>query len=295
MKLIKILFVTFMIVLYGCSDRISGESEKTFKLSRAQMEKKLNKDEKINLEKAFRVITLEAMKKKWNDPEKYNGKSFNDIALKIVDNQSYAAIVCIAEDIVKEDNKKTIEKLEKEITELKQKKLEFEEITKKLDVFKITTQEIIQTDFFDELVPELNISYVYTGKANLTGEIAVKIDVSSISTKKIIKSEISINGYENDENVMKTNDTQEYHIILTKTTKANIDLWEKATYPITDFSKYDLEVKIYPTKITSNGVTIQRPKEDILDYETRLNELNEELKETKKLQGTLSEFELTKE
>ncbi|UKJ08528.1 hypothetical protein [Solitalea lacus] len=82
------------------------EKTKKFQSFERKSRKKLDDDEKTNLEKAMRVIALDAMRLKWEQPEKYERKSFNDISLKMIDGLSYSSVVDLAEDILKEKQKR---------------------------------------------------------------------------------------------------------------------------------------------------------------------------------------------
>ena len=64
-----------------------------------------------DLEKAMRVVAMEAMRLKWEESKKYDGKSFNEISLEMIDGLSFSSVIDLAEDILKDRNKKEIEQL----------------------------------------------------------------------------------------------------------------------------------------------------------------------------------------
>jgi hypothetical protein len=180
------LVVLFITTIISCQERINSNSEKDFKLSRVKMEKELNKEQKVNLEKAFRVLVLKAMALKWEEPEKYKGKSFNEISLKMIDRLTYSSIVDLAEDFLQESNKKDIEKRLIEIKNLEKQKREILSIQKKLNLFKIGYLEINEVDWFGTMTPELEIDYTYLGKNNLKGTVEITLELRRKLTKEAI-------------------------------------------------------------------------------------------------------------
>ncbi|HEX8016512.1 MAG TPA: DUF6694 family lipoprotein [Flavobacterium sp.] len=100
------ILILLVLIITSCQEKFNGKSEKDFKISKEKIEKNLTADEKIKLEKAVSVIALKAMILKWDESNKYKGKSFNDIALELVDGLSYSSVTDLAEDFLQERNKK---------------------------------------------------------------------------------------------------------------------------------------------------------------------------------------------
>lgn len=101
-----LLLLAILPFMISCQEKFNGKDEQSFKNSREKIEQNLDKNEKTDLEKAMRVVAMEAMRLKWEEPKKYDGKSFNKISLEMIDGLSYSSVVDLAEDILKDRNKK---------------------------------------------------------------------------------------------------------------------------------------------------------------------------------------------
>lgn len=287
--------ILFIITVAGCQEKLNGKSEKDFKISKEKLEKKLNADEKIKLEKAVRVIALKAMVLKWDESKKFNGKSFNDIALELVDGLTYSSITDLAEDFLQERNKKEIEKLSTEIKKLEKKKKAILSIQKQLNLFKIESLELNETDWFGEMSPQLEIEYKYIGKTNLKAPFEISLELTETKTKHTIS--LQSRGYKNEGYVLKNGESLYPTLILEEARERNPDIWNNLKYPIKNptLSDYDLELKIYVSSIYVNDNKIIMPKIKIEDIETEIKKLDSEHKEILKSKGILDELELTNE
>lgn len=285
----------FSLSMISCHERINGKSEKDFKLSRKNVEKELNAKEKINLEKAFRVILLESMRLKWDEPKKHRNQSFDDITLTTVDGLTYSSIVDLAEDFLHERNKKDIEKITTEIKSLEKQKREILSIQKKLNLFKIGYLGINLKDWHGILKPTLEISYKYLGKKNLIGTVEITYDLRRKSTNEVIS--LSTWGYGDNEAILKSGETFDEYIILSNEEQTNQSKWDNLHYPIENpnLSSLDLEFKIYASSLFLNGKKIVLPKIKIKDLDTEIKEQNIKLKQVLNSKGTLDELELTNE
>ncbi|WP_316826634.1 hypothetical protein [Pedobacter miscanthi] len=291
---IIIVCCAFMVAaLTGCGEKFNAKSEKEFEVSKAKIVKNLNKDEQVNLEKALRVIALEAMRLKWNEPEKYKGKSFDKISLEMIDGLSYSSVVNLAEDLLQAHNKKETAKVSGEIDTLEMQKKELMVNKQKLDIFKVTSLTIREDDFFGEKVPEFEVDYVYTGKQPITGSIDVNVEVREISTKKVIFSQMSRDGDGN--NTIKPGDSMHDSGMLRDAKINNPEKWRNVKYPVTNakLADFGLELKVYASSITANGKTIALPKYSVEDIDAEIKKKKEELKELQESKGTLDELELT--
>jgi hypothetical protein len=279
--------------MVSCREKFNGKSEETFTASRYKIEQELNSDEKINLEKALRVIALEAMGLKWEKPEKYKGKSFNEISLNMVDGLSYSSAIRLAENILKDENKKKIDKLTQEINTLNLQKSEIVNNRQKLDLFKIDYLTLDNTKFFGEMVPELAIGYKYIGKDDLHGAIEILYEVRQKSTDTVIASTTVTSG--DDESVIKTGKIMDEYLILSYVKENNPQLWSKAKYPVENLNlaDYDLELKVEVVSLFLNGVKIEMPKAKIEDIEDEIKNKQWELDDLKTRKGTLDELELS--
>jgi hypothetical protein len=291
---VAIVFCAFIVAaLTGCGEKFNAKSEKEFEVSKTKIVKNLNAEEKNNLEKALRVIALESMRLKWNEPEKYKGKSFDKISLGMIDGLSYSSVVNLAEDLLQAHNKKEIAKVSGEIDTLEIQKKELVVNKQKLDIFKVTNLTITEDEFFGEKVPKLEIEYVYTGKQPLTGSVDVNVEVREISTKKVISAHMSRDGDGN--NTLKPGDSMNDNDMLREAKANNPEKWKNVKYPVTNakLADFGLELNVYASSITSNGKTIALPKYSAADVDAEIKKKKAELKELQETKGTLDELELT--
>ncbi|WP_281322311.1 hypothetical protein [Flavobacterium aestivum] len=289
----KLLLLAFLPFMISCQEKFNTKDEQSFKISREKIEKDLNQSEKTDLEKAMRVIALEAMRLKWEEPQNYEGKSFNKISLEMIDGFSYSSVIDLAEDILKNRNKKEIENLTKEIDSLNLQKNGFLSAQKSLNVFKINSLKINKTDFFDEMVPELEIDYQYIGKDKLIGTKTIQFEVRIKSKNEIIKSE-SV-SYGNDDSILENGETITKHIIFSQTKETNPKLWNAQKYPIENpkLSDYDLDLKVSVLSLVLKGKKVEMPKMDISQIDEKIKNNQERINELKTVKGTLDELELT--
>lgn len=289
---ILILFIC-CILLTSCGPKISGKDESSFKSSKAKMEEKLSKAEKENLEKALRVVVLKAMKEKWNHStdERYKGKSFDVISLKMIDGKTYSGIVKFAEEFLKEDKEEKIKNTKVELDSLNKQHIVLKEKTKDLDKYQLTKISISEDDFFGPS-PFLDLTFVNKTNEEVIGDYMYQIDIYSKATGKLIASQQQGGGFSNGSGV-KPNEEDLYHQPLLSDAVAHSTLWKSAKYPITDLSKFDLVVKAYPIKLTTKKGILERPK-NLIALETEMKELNQKLVDLNKTEGTLDELELTK-
>jgi hypothetical protein len=291
---VTIAFCTFIVaVLTGCGEKFKAKSEKEFELSKTKIVKNLNEKEKVNLEKALRVIALESMQLKWDAPEKYKVKTFNAISLEMIDGLSYSSVVNLAEDLLQAHNKKKIEKVSAEIDTLEIQKKELIANRSKLNIFKVSKLTLSEDDFFNEKVPKLDIEYTYTGKQALIGSVDITIELVDISTKKIISSQIWSDG--DKSNTLNPGDTMNGNMLLNQARENNPAKWKNVKYPISNVKlvDFDLELRLFASGITSNGKTIALPKYSVEDIDLEIKNKKAELKELQATKGTLDELELT--
>lgn len=238
------ILILLVLIITSCQEKFNGKSEKDFKISKEKIEKNLTADEKIKLEKAVSVIALKAMILKWDESNKYKGKSFNDIALELVDGLSYSSVTDLAEDFLQERNKKEAEKLSDEIKKLEKKREKIVAIQKQLDLFKIDYLEIYQEERFDSLEPILEISYKYLGNQNLIGTVEITYDLRTKSTNEVIN--LSTSGYGDSEAILKPGESFHEYITLRDEEGTNQGKWNTLHYPIKNpnLSSFNLKLKI---------------------------------------------------
>ncbi len=288
-----LLVVAILQFMISCQDKFNGKDEQSFKTSRGVIEQHLDQKEKKDLEKAMRVIFIEVMRLKWEEPKKYEGKSFNKISLEMIDGLSFSSVINLAEDILKDRNEKEIEKLKNEINSLKIKKNEFLTVQKSLNLFKISAIKINKEDFFDELVPKLEIDYQYIGKSKLIGSKEIGFVLVKKSTNEVLKSQSIIYG--GNENILESGETITENLILSHTKESNPKLWNAPKYPIENpnLADYDLELKVDVLSLFLNGKKVEMPKVNISQLDLEIKNKNSKITELKAVKGALDELELT--
>ncbi|WP_427873950.1 hypothetical protein [Flavobacterium sp. MMS24-S5] len=286
-------FSLLILLMISCQEKFNGRSEKEFNLSRKNVEKELNAKEKINLEKAFRVIVLKAMVLKWDEPNRYKGKSFNEISLELIDGQTYSSITDLAEDFLQERNKKDVERITTEIEKLEKKKTKILEIERKLNLFKIESLEFNETRWFGETVPQLEIKYKYIGKTDLKAPFEIFLELTEAKTKHAISLQGS--GYEKEDYILKNGESIYPTVNLEEAKERNPDIWNNLKYPIKNpkLLDYNLELKIYVSSLYLNGEKIIKPKITTQEIDLEIAEQNKELKQILSSKGSLDELELT--
>ena len=283
----------------SCGPKISGKDEQSFKASKAKMEEKLDKAAKEKLEKALRVIMVKAMKGKFNMPDDamYKGKSFDEISMAMVDGKTFSGVVSYAEDFLKEDRDKSIEDNNKEIDSLTIEKAKFIKQNEKLNGLKLTDLSITREESFGKMSLYLNFTFVNHMDAEIL-RYMIGMDIVSKKDGKLINSILSGNntGFDDkikddEKGVMPGEEIsmKEYMGNI----DANTDFFKNAKYPITDFSKLDFIVNVFPALIITRQEKMVRTK-GFESIDKKIKYLKTDLKQLKETKGTLDELELTK-
>lgn len=289
-----VLILTITVLFTSCGPKISGKDEASFTASKAKMEEKLNANEKIDLEKALRVLLAKAMTEKFNGKDGSKGKSFDQLVMGYVDGKTFSGIVDAAEDYLKKDNKEKIDRAKAEIDSLNKTKVKLQAETKVLDQFKLTKMEITEGEFFDEKVPYLELTFVNGTGDEIIGEHMIMIYVYAKSTGKVLMG-MGTGGTYSEGEGLKPNETDEVREVLSTDARNQAEkFWKTAKYPVKDFALADLEVKAYASVLTTKkGGKVVRPRE-LENMDKRIQELQVELKEREASKGSLEELELTK-
>ncbi len=291
---INISIILLLMIFVSCGKKISGDSPEAFKTSRLIVEKDLDQIQKDNLEKALRVILLEAMKLKWNKPEKYKGKSFDHISLQIIDNKTYNQIISLAEDLLKEENESIVKELEEEVVKLQKERKIASEIISKLETVTPTKIQIKKGSWDD---PQVQVTFTNTRDLELSGAFSFAVDIYSVA--KNIRIDGTKQGGNFNEDVSKQKGDYFTTVTLTlnglteRSKRLNTQL-EKAKYPIEDLTSYDLDIRTKTIKLTTTeGIIYEYPEQDLAYYDTKIGLLDQKLERKKLLKGTLEELELT--
>ncbi len=289
MKINKLLLLLALLpFMASCQDKFSGKDEQSFKISRAKIEKQLSENEKTNLEKAMRVIAVQAMQVKWSEPEKYKGKSFDEISLELVDGLSYTALTNLAEKILKEEKLRNIKQIEKEILELENQKTKYLQLKSKLDLLEAKPLKI------DLIDGQLVVSCSFTNHSK--EEIKSYSTVIGYSSNKDRQDGWNCSNSYDNSNEIAPNETKIYdckYDFESAKKQSKAIAWDKIKFPITDFAKYNIVVNCRTEQLTINGTDYKlgRNKFD-QDAEKSLQNKNEKLIEYQQLKGTLNEMEL---
>lgn len=291
--LIAILLSTAL--LTACGPRLSGADERAFDASKAEMEATLNPAQKIALEKALRVVVLKAMSDKAEHPEQYRRQSFNAISLKLVDGQSYAGIVELAEDHLKAANQKDQARARAKIAGLEQDRAQTAALIRQLDAFQPGPVEISLDDFMGEDIPFLDLVFRNRGDADVVGEYAYSVAISSQTSGELLDSQ-QIGGTFSDDYAVAPGAEHRVSEPMPSEARAHSKArWRQVRFPLKDAAQLDLVIKVETLKFSTRKGTVERPKRSLTAIDAELRELHDELKALGAVRGSLDELELSDE
>lgn len=286
--------LTTTVLFAGCGPTISGKDDASFAASKAKMEEKLSAAQKTDLEKALRVLYGKAMVNKFKGTAEAKDKSIDDMLMSYIDGKTFSGIVDAAEDFLKKDNQDKIVRTKAEIDSLNKEGAKLKEQTKVLTQFKLIKMELTKDKFFEDSIPYLDMTFINNTGDEVIGEHMIRYDVLSKSTGKVL-SGVGTGGTFNDDAGLKPNETYDLHEVLSSDVLENsAKFWKTAVYPIKDLSTVDLEVKAYPSIITTKkGGKVEFPRA-LEGINKEIQKLNVSLKQLESSKGTLDEYELTK-
>lgn len=288
------LFMLLIVAVYGCGEKLNGRSEKDYEASRKKVEAGLSKDEKIKLEKALRVIAGECMRLKFTEPDKYKNQPIGDIALKMVDGQTYSSVIDKAEDLLQEYNERETAKLTHEIDSLEKKRTAEMNVRKSMSsLFKITDMSVSKVNFFNDSVPSLHITYAYTGNHPLQGEVSVSYEIFKKGTAQPVVGIISTTGDEN--RTWQPGEEIEDNLLLRQLAEEEPQKWKALKYPVKNpnLQSMGLRLDVHPVSFTLNGKHYAMPKTNEAALAAEIKEKRADLTGIKNSKGTLDELELT--
>ncbi|TPN86843.1 hypothetical protein [Aquimarina algicola] len=293
MKLKTCFFFLIVFSFIGCKVKLNGTSEEQFKISKAQVLRGLPTDKQKKLEIALHVVDSYSKLEKKENYGKYWDTPINKITLDALDNKTYKELVRFAEDFLKKENEKEIEKIQIEISELQLNRKNSDSIITILNDFK-PTEVYIQKYKSDD--PSLKIKI--QNKGDLTGITSFMFDIKiySISQNRIIEH-VGL-GRSNLSGISKGKDDYFPTLsttlaLLTRRSKRLVKQLEQAESPIKNLSDFDLYVKITPSKIEMlNGTRYDYPYKSISEYDNEIKALQNRLEQIKSLDGTLNEYVL---
>lgn len=291
--LIAILLSTAL--LTACGPRLSGADERAFDASKAEMEATLNPAQKIALEKALRVVVLKAMSDKAEHPEQYRRQSFNAISLKLVDGQSYAGIVELAEDHLKAANQKDQARTLAKIAELEQDRAQTAALIRQLDAFQPRPVEISLDDFMGEDIPFLDLVFRNRGDTDVVGEYAYSVAISSQTSGELLDSQ-QIGGTFSDDYAVAPGAEHRVSEPMPSEARAHSKArWQQVRFPLKDAAQLDLVIKVETLKFSTRKGTVERPKRSLAAIDAELREQRDELEALGTVRGSLDELELSDE
>lgn len=291
--LIAILLSTAL--LTACAPRLSGADERAFDASKAEMEATLNPAQKIALEKALRVVVLKAMSDKAEHPEQYRRQSFNAISLKLVDGQSYAGIVELAEDHLKAANQKDQARTLAKIAELEQDRAQTAALIRQLDAFQPRPVEISLDDFMGEDIPFLDLVFRNRGDTDVVGEYAYSVAISSQTSGELLDSQ-QIGGTFSDDYAVAPGAEHRVSEPMPSEARAHSKArWQQVRFPLKDAAQLDLVIKVETLKFSTRKGTVERPKRSLAAIDAELREQRDELEALGTVRGSLDELELSDE
>ncbi|MBB2150574.1 hypothetical protein [Pedobacter gandavensis] len=248
-------------VLGFSQDSFKGGSKEKFEESKQKISAGLDAAEKEKLEVALRVLALAAIYDKDHQPA-LKKQSFDELVWKRLNGKTLAETYELANQYIKADHQRKIEKLEKEMSVLEVKKRKSDALKAKLSVLKakplrvdsINGQFVIFCAFTNESDQVLNtyetvIGYGSTEDLN-DGWSCIKAPVDSAvfapKETKVLSCSFSFASVKENSNVIK---------------------WKEIKYPLTDFSAYKLAMDCYTSMLVLNGVKYELKNEERLSQQ----------------------------
>jgi len=277
-----------MIFLFSCQNKFDGTSENTFINSRKKIEEHLNKNEKLTLEKALRVITLSAMYQKFNNTTSKKN-SFDKVLLHEINGKTFIEVVEIAEIFLKEDKARNIERVQEEIKNMENSKAKYLQLKSKLDILESKPVKI------DLIKGQLIISCSFTNHSKeFISNYATAI---SYSSNKNQQDGWNCNSSHSGVDEFAPNETKIFtceYDIESAMRNSKVIFWDKIKFPITNFSEYNIVVNCRTEQLTVNGINYELDSNEFNeDAENTLQNNKDELKSYQQQKGTLDELELT--
>jgi len=289
MKLAPLFCLIILLFLSSCTGkRLDGSSPEKFKVSAKQMKNELSNQKKDNYEKAMRVILLAAMRDKFNKPDQFEGKSFDQMMLDRVSGKTFNELVEMAEAHLKLTNSIKLAELEKELAAMKKNKAGYDKLKKTLDLLKGRFIKIDLKDGhpfifadFKNVSAKMFDQYSYSIVARTdSGEVITSASrsfsgVGTVMPGDILQADAEISDFS-----------------MKETPEMN---WSSIKYPITDPEKYHIKVEVYTDQLTVDDVPYDLASSSWKNEDQQaFEQLEKEIIALKKTKGTLDELELTR-
>lgn len=279
------LLVILFPALAICQDVFKGGSKEKFEASRKKIEAGITEKEKDKLEVAMRVLALSVIYERGDQPANQK-RSFDEVVRKRVNGKSLPEVFVLAENFVKEDHQRKIEKMEAEVK-----------------------VEALKKQKTDQLKAQLNVLQAKPVKADLlNGQLIIYCAFTNQGDRAILNYTTVI-GYSSteDENdgwscskgssgtdIFKPQETKifscSYPFDAAKKNSTAIK-WDKMTFPVTDFSAYNLLMDCYTEKLEIAGTSYALGNNEFTKEEGRaLIKRQVELDKLKAEQVSLDDF-----
>ncbi|BFM10929.1 hypothetical protein R50072_10820 [Simiduia litorea] len=288
----KTILVLIFPFIMSCQDRLDASNRQSFEASREKLEQSLDESQRVNLEKAMRVVALEATRLKFEGAEEHQGRSIDEISLAMVDGLSYVSAAELAEGILKKRNAQDIIRVSGELARLNRQKLELEDIISQLDFFSVASVRLSGVDFFGELTPALEVDYQFVGNHRLLGTKEIAYKISQLSTNNTIAHEVLIEG--DSDSVLEGGDIIKNRILMVQARQANPKFWHAQTYPVDNpnLSDYDIKLDVSVHSLIIDGEKTSFDKDTVKSINAEIEEMKSTLAELSAMEGSLDELEL---
>jgi len=288
MKLTPLFCLIIVLIFSSCTGkRLNGSSPEKFKVSAEEMKKELSGQKKDTYEKAMRVILLSAMRDKFNQPDQFEGKSFDQMMLDRVNGKTFNELVEMAETHLQQTNAIKKAELEKELAAMKKNKTGYDALKKKLDLLK---GRFIKIDLKD------GHPYIFADFKNVSAKMFDQYSYSIVartdSGEVITSASRSFSGVGTvmPGDVLQA-DAEISDFSMSETPEMN---WSSMKYPITDPEKYHLKVEVYADQLTVDDISYDLAKSAWKDRDQQaFEQLEKQIRELNNTKGTLDELELT--
>lgn len=269
-----LILIVFPALAFG--QDFKGGSKEKFEESKVKVAANLDAAGKEKLEIALRVLALSAIYDREHQPS-LKKENFDELLRKRLNGKNLQETYALADQYVKADHQRKIDKLEKEMSTLDLKKRKSDGLKAKLSVLKakplrvdlVDGQFVIFCAFTNEsdqvlTTYETVIGYGSTEDLN-DGWSCIKGPVEGTvfapGETKVLSCSYSFETVKQNSNVIK---------------------WKEMKFPLTDFSTYQLAMDCYTSMLVLNGTKYELKNEerltpqeehDLLKYRTSLEQL----------------------
>lgn len=268
-----------------CQDVFKGGSKEKFEESRKKIEAGITEKEKDKLEIAMRVLALSVIYER-GDQSANKKKPFDEVVRKRVNGKSLPEVFSMAESFVKQDHQRKIGKKEAEIKVLELKKQKADQLKSRLDVLHAKPLKA------DLLNGQLVIYCAFTNQGDRS--VLNYTTVIGYSSTADENDGWSCSKGASGTDLFAPQETKifscSYPFEEAKRNSTTIK-WDQMTFPVTDFSAYNLLVDCYTEKLEVAGTSYALGNDEFTKEEGRILMKNKlELDKLKAEQVSLDDF-----